>query len=164
MGKVLPTIESIAGSIDTALRTISRAPFGPDYQPDQPFDEAIADLSAAVAPLPAELRALSGDLGGIARSTRAMSGQLAVLVRDVDQLDRQLRQVSTLIDRYVASAVEARGLASTSRRDLASSARWTRFLMTALATLFALGQIVPIWLGLRLMGGPISLSLSDRRR
>ncbi len=34
---VLPTIKTVAGTIDTALKGVSRIPFGPNYEPDVPF-------------------------------------------------------------------------------------------------------------------------------
>jgi len=50
VSNVLPTIESVARSVDSALRVISQAPFGPDYNPAKPFDqasEAAEELAAA---------------------------------------------------------------------------------------------------------------------
>ena len=107
MEEVLPTIESIAGSVDRALRLLEQLPFGPSYDPEQPFDEAIANLSRAMDPLPGQLRALSGDLERVTNSAQAMSDQLAGLDREIANLDTRLTQVSRLLDRYADTASQA---------------------------------------------------------
>ncbi len=147
VNEVLPTIESIASSVDSALRVLERAPFGPDYDPVQPFDEAIADLSSAIEPLPAQLRTLSVDFDGLNDATNSVAAQVVALAQDIAMLDTQLGDVSTLLDRYARTAAQAELLAVSSRRDLADSAGSTRMLLILLGTVFALGQIVPIWLG-----------------
>jgi methyl-accepting chemotaxis protein len=149
---VLPTIESIASSIDDALRVASRAPFGPDYDPAAPFDDAIAQLSTAIDPLPEQLRTLAGDFTELNTSTADVSTQLGALETDITDLNTQLDQVGGLIDRYKTTAADAQALARQSRRDLDSSATSTRALMIVLGLVFALGQIVPIWLGTVLLG------------
>jgi ABC-type transporter Mla subunit MlaD len=152
---VLPTIESIAGTIDDALRLASRAPFGPDYDPERPFDEAIGELSTAIAPLPEQLRQLSADTEGLSGSATEIATELDALSTTVEALDDQLAQVGRLVDRYARTASEATTLTSESRADLEQSARETRTLLALLGLVFALGQIVPIWLGVVLLGdGP----------
>jgi len=154
VSNVMPTIQSIANSIDDALRFASRAPFGPNYNPAKPFDEAIGELATAIDPLPAQLRQLSQDFAGLDSSSQAISTQLASLATDVQLLDQQLGQVSTLVQRYAKTATEAQSLTKVSRANLSSSARTARVLLVLLSLVFAFGQIVPIWLGLELMRGP----------
>ena len=108
---VLPTIESIAGSIDRALRVLERVPFGPSYDPVQPFNQAIADLSAAIEPLPDQLRTLNGDLQRVGGSAQAVREQMAGLTGDLDRLDVQLGGVAALLDRYAGTASQAERLA-----------------------------------------------------
>lgn len=151
VGEVLGTVETVANSIDSALRALSRAPFGPDYDPEQPFDEAIAELSTALDPLPEELRALSQDFEGLETSSAAISDDLSALATSVDDLETQLSEVSTLLDRYATTAANAQALAERSRDDLHSSAREAKVLLIVLGLVFALGQVVPIWLGLTLI-------------
>lgn len=151
VGSVLVTIESVASSVDSALRTVSSAPFGPDYDPDQPFDEAIADLSSAIDPLPEELRQLSQDIEGLETSGTTIADDLTDLALNVVALDEQLGEVSTLLDRYATTTAEAQALSAESRDDLRSSARQAKLLLVVLGVVFALGQVVPIWLGMTLI-------------
>jgi len=148
---VLPTIERAASAIDDALRVVSRAPFGPDYNPDEPFDKSIADLSTAIEPLTVELRALSVGFDDLTSSTSSMSQELTQVGLDVADLQTQLDDVATLLDRYTSTMANAKVLAARSRDDLAQSASLSRWLLVLLAVVFAAGQIVPIWLGLLLL-------------
>ena len=152
---VLPTIESIANTIDDALRLISRAPFGPDYEPAKPFDEAVGELSTAIEPLPGQLRELATDTEGLAASASTIATQLSTLADTIDALDTQLGDVGRLVDRYATTAADATTLTEASRQDLAQSSKETKTLLLLLAIVFALGQVVPIWLGVELLNrGP----------
>ena len=164
VSNVLPTIESVASSIDTALRTLSKAPFGPNYNPKKPFDESIADLSKALKPLPAQLRTLSKDFTGLNSSTAAISSNLGDLSNEITRLQTQLDSVSTLVARYAATAVEASAIAASSRQDLHDSARSTRLLLIVLGWVFIGGQLVPIWLGTALLSDESVLRVVARRR
>ena len=162
VSNVMPTIQSVANSIDDALRFASRAPFGPNYDPAKPFDEAIGELATAISPLPAQLRQLSQDFTGLGSSSQAISTQLGSLAADVQRLDQQLGQVSTLVDRYAKTATEAQFLTAVSRTRLANSATTARVLLVLFGLVFAFGQIVPIWLGRELMTGGTGVPPAQR--
>ena len=159
VSNVLPTIKSVAHTIDTTLRTLSKAPFGPNYKPSKPFDQTIGDLSTALDPLPAQLRSLAKDFTGLSSSTSAISTNLATLSDDITRLQTQLNSVSTLVGRYSATAVEATAIAASSRKDLHDSARSTRWLLIALGLVFIAGQLVPIWLGTVLLSDESTYSV-----
>jgi len=162
VSNVMPTIQSVANSIDDALRFASQAPFGPNYNPAKPFDEAIGELATAIDPLPEQLRQLSQDFTGLDSSSQAISTQLGSLATEVQRLDQQLGQVSTLVDRYAKTATEARFLTAVSRTRLSTSARTARVLLVLFALVFAFGQIVPIWLGRELMRGGNPVRFAER--
>lgn len=144
---VLPTIESIAKSVDDTLRLLNQVPFGPSYKPVQPFDEAIGRLSSALDPLPGQLRTLSGSFRDLTKTSSTMADDIAGLGRDIDVLKTQLADVAGLLSRYSATASQAKAVAQSSRDDLSHTANLTRWLLILLGLAFALGQIVPIWLG-----------------
>jgi len=156
VSNVLPTIESVAHSVDSALRVISQAPFGPDYNPAKPFDQAIGDLNTALDPLPDQLRTLAGQFDGLTDSSTKISDQLTTLSSDVERLDRQLADVATLVDRYATTAATAQVVTEQSRNNLESSARVARVVLVLLGLVFALGQVVPIWIGKELLNEPES--------
>lgn len=161
---VLPTIESVASSVDDALNVLSRAPFGPDYDPVKPFDESIAELSTAIDPLPEQLRTLSADFDDLSSAAGTMADDVGQLSLDVADLQTQLNDVALLLDRYTSTTAEAQVLADASRDDLAQSATLTRWLVVLLAFVFGVSQIVPIWLGLTLLHGepvPVPATSAD---
>jgi ABC-type transporter Mla subunit MlaD len=161
--EVLPTIESIAGTIDDALRVASRAPFGPDYDPERPFDEAIAELSDAIGPLPEQLRRLAADTDGLSASATTIAAQLRELSTTVTELDEQLTEVGRLVDRYADTAADATTLMTESRKDLERSSTETRTLLILLGIVFGLGQVVPIWLGTVLLGDTPTRTIITRK-
>jgi len=151
--EVLTRLESVAESIDSAMRVASRAPFGPDYDPEQPFDETIADLNDTMEPLPEELRSLGEDMDGLATSADEMSTQLTQIDGELLTLDDQVEQVRTLLDRYTDTITRAQAVAAESRQDIDDRTGSTRWLLVLLALVFAAGQLVPIWLGINLRAG-----------
>jgi methyl-accepting chemotaxis protein len=148
---VLPTIESVAGSIDNTLELLSNIPFGPDYNPVKPFDESIADLRRAIEPLPEQLQTLSGDFDDLTTASREMAGEVEALGRSVADLSTQLDDVAVLLDRYTSTTEDAQRLAASSRHDLSTSSDLVRWLLVLVAAVFGVGQIVPIWLGITLL-------------
>jgi hypothetical protein len=156
VARVLPNIQNIAEAIDEALRVASRAPLiDIDYDPDQPFDEAIAELSTALGPIPEQMRELADDTDGLAATAAEISDQVSALSDHIEMLDAQLVQVSDLVARYSDTTSRATRLTAESRADLETSSDQTRTLLVLLGAVFALGQVVPIWLGISLLGrGP----------
>ena len=152
---VLPTIQSVAKSVDDTLRLLSKVPFGPAYTPVEPFDEAIGRLTAALGPLPAQLRTLGGSFAAMTTTTSTMAGDIAKLGGDIDALNKQLGDVGVLLRRYADTAGKATQLEESSRRDLSHSANLARWLLILLGLVFTLGQVVPIWLGLSLLSGGV---------
>jgi hypothetical protein len=72
----LGQVESLAGTIDSALRAVSRIPLGPDYDPEVSYPEAIADLRTALEPVDAEMRSLAAELDDFAASSGSVGPTL----------------------------------------------------------------------------------------
>ncbi|MEA2009261.1 MAG: hypothetical protein U9N78_00995, partial [Actinomycetota bacterium] len=60
----MPAIETTAEIIDNALRVLNFV--GVDYEPEVPFDEAVAELTDAIDDLPEELRSQAEPLASLA--------------------------------------------------------------------------------------------------
>jgi ABC-type transporter Mla subunit MlaD len=147
----LPTLVSAAGAIDDALRLLSRAPFGPDYDPDVAFDDALRPLADALTPIPDQLREMSSDLGELAGSAGALRDSIDRLSGDVERVAGDLAEADVLLDRYATTATEARAVAGRTRTDLGGQSDAARLLVTLLGLAFAAGQIVPLWFGRELL-------------
>ncbi len=151
INNVLPTIEDVAGTIDDTLKTLSRAPFGPNYDPAVPFDESIHELVVALDGLPADLRTMSADLDDVSASLVDVQAGIDDLKIALADLRTQVSDVDRLLDEYESTAAEAASLAKRSRSDLQDSERWSKLLVVLLGLVFAAGQVVPLWLGRSLM-------------
>ncbi len=145
----LRQVESLAATIDSALRAVSRIPLGPDYDPEVSYPEAIADLRAALEPVDAEMRSLAAELDGFAESSGSVGPTLDELQGDLVDARAALAESDALIERYRSAADEAGALAARSRDDLDSSMWWARFTAVLLGLWIIAAQYVPWWLGSR---------------
>lgn len=148
----LGTVERLSGTIDGALRALSRVPLGPDYEPDEPLPDAIADLRAAFEPIGTDLDELSTTLDSFAGQTGDLAGEVEAVRGDVEQTRQSLVDSQDLLDRYRDTASEAERLAISSRGDFDRSLGWARIAVVALAAFAVIAQFVPWWLGRRLRG------------
>jgi ABC-type transporter Mla subunit MlaD len=146
----LATVESLSGTIDAALRGVSRVPFGPDYDPDVPLPEAVAGLRAAFGPIGDDLATIAVELDGFARGSADLSDRTVEVRADLERTRLALADSSRLLDAYRDAAERAGEIATSSRADLRHSFRWVRFAIVLVGILIALSQYVPWWLGTRL--------------
>ncbi|CAN5490992.1 hypothetical protein BH23ACT3_BH23ACT3_11510 [soil metagenome] len=149
--EALQSLESITGSIDTVLRQLSQIPFGPRYDPDTSFDAAVARVRADLVPIAESLEEAAAELGDFAEGSDALNAELAALVGDVEEVRRQIAGSEALLDAYRATTADALDLAGTTRDDLGTELARTRLLIVLLGLTFAVGQIVPAWVGRELL-------------
>jgi hypothetical protein len=147
----LGTVESLGGVVDTTLGALSRVPFGPDYDPDVSFPEAIAGLRTALDPIGDELGAISTELSDFSSGSGGLQAQIATLSADLAESRAALGGTAALLDAYRATAEDARELAVQGRSDLDSSMTWTRVVIVLVTLLVLASQYVPWWLGSRLV-------------
>lgn len=147
----MPAIESTATVIDGALRVLSFV--GVDYDPEIPFEDAVAELETAIAPLPDQLRAQTEPLDALAEDFEDFGMATAEISEDLVALQRQLEEAELLLETYASTAVEATAVVTDIRSDLA----WQRWLMVGVVLLVSLGfvtiQVVPLSLAQRLRSG-----------
>lgn len=158
----LASVESLGGTIDGALRAVSRIPLGPDYDPPVPFPEAVADLRAAFDPLGADLESIAGELRSFADGTGEVGVDLERVRADVARTQAALSDSDELLDRYRSAAQDAEVLARTSRDDADTSLELARWAIVLLATLVAVSQYVPWWLARRIDQGNEGLEFVSR--
>lgn len=146
----LGTVESLGGTIDRALRTASRLPLGPDYDPAVSFPDAIGGVRDALAPLGEDLDGIADELRGFAEGATAVEGDLVGVRADVHRTRVALGESDRLLDRYRITARDAEQLARVSRRDADRSLTFARMALAPLTVLILASQFVPWWLGRRL--------------
>jgi hypothetical protein len=147
----LRSLESVTGSIDSVLRQLSSIPFGPRYDPETSFDAAVARLRADLVPIADSLEGAAAELGEFAEGSDALTAELAALAGDVEEVRRQLAGSEALLDAYRVTTADALDLAGTTRDDLGTDLARTRLLIVLLGLTFAVGQIVPAWVGRELL-------------
>lgn len=146
----LGTVESLSGTIDSALRAASRIPLGPDYDPDTPLPDAIADVRSAFGPIGDDLGELSERLDGFASGTGDLSSDLESVRADLERTRASLGESDALLDRYRTSAVDAQELARSGRDDFGSALAAMRVVIVLLGLFGVAAQYVPWYLGRRL--------------
>jgi hypothetical protein len=146
----LASVESLSGSIDSALRAASRIPLGPDYDPETPLPDAIGDVREAFGPIGDDLGELAVRLDGFASGTDDLTSDLAAVRADLDATRASLSESAALLDRYRTTATDAAELARSGRDDFDASFGRTRVAVLLLGVFLAVAQYVPWYLGRRL--------------
>ncbi len=147
----LLTVEELGATVDSALNALSSVPFGPDYDPEVPFPDAIANLRSALDPLGEQLTVIGEELGGFSENSGALTSEVDGFVANIAASRDALDDTEALLDSYRIAANDARVLAITGREDLDVSITWIRLVVVLLTLLIAAGQLVPWWLGSRLV-------------
>jgi methyl-accepting chemotaxis protein len=148
----LASVESLSGSIDAALRAVSRVPLGPDYDPETPLPDAIGEVRDAFGPIGDDLSALADRLEGFAGGTDDLTSDLDAVRADLDATRASLSDSDALLERYRATATDAVELARSGREDFDTSLGRTRLAVLLLGAFLVVGQYVPWYLGRRLRG------------
>jgi hypothetical protein len=148
----LPALIQVAAVIDRTLSALSVVPFGPAYDPTEPFDDSLRALQDELDGLPETLREqadLIRDGGG---ELAAAHVGTAAIADDLDDLRTTLAASGELLDRYATTTTAARELVTTDEADLGRQLVLARVLVFVLGLTLAAGQLVPLgtgWLLLR---------------
>ena len=159
----LPALIDVAGVIDTTLSRLAALPFGPDYDPDEPFDDSLRAIEREFDGLPEQLRAqadLIRDAGDGLGTVRQGTARVA---DDLQTLNATLASAATLVDRYAATADEAAVVVSESQRDLRTNLLVGRVLVLVLGLSLLVGQIVPLGAGWFLLRPEAAAAFLARR-
>ncbi len=140
----LPGLADVGDAVDRSLRTLARLPLGISYDPSVPFGDSVRRLGTSLTGLPEQLRGLSATLAQASDSTTGLRADLGALRRDLAATNTQLTQARSLLNRYAATAHDARDLAVQTRADVRIQARNGRILVAAAGLGFIAMQLVPL--------------------
>jgi hypothetical protein len=146
----LPALVQVAAVIDRTLSALSSIPFGPDYDPEEPLDRSLRTVQAELDGLPEALREQAELIRDASRDLRTARVGTAAIADDLDGLVTTLERSTELIERYAATAGDARELVS--GEDLSGQLVAARVLLLIAGVTIALGQLLPLgagWLLLR---------------
>lgn len=142
----LAELESLTGTIDSTLRSLSQLPLAPDYDPAVSYPDAIAAIRDAFVPIEADMRELATGLDAFASSSGDVTTDLDALQADLAGARTALADSDRLLDRYRTAAAEAGALAGASRDDFERSMWWARITALVLGIWLIAAQYVPWWL------------------
>lgn len=147
VGDALPALIQVAAVIDRTLSALDRVPFGPDYDPAEPFDDSLRAVQVEIADLPETLREQADLLRESRRSMRTVGTGIDQIANDLDGLHRSLSAAREVLAGYAVTAAEARDLLSERRAGLGARLDVGRGLVVVLGAAFTLGQVVPAGAG-----------------
>ncbi|MEX1161970.1 MAG: hypothetical protein WEB03_00165 [Nitriliruptor sp.] len=142
----LPALVQVAAVIDRTLSALSVVPFGPEYDPAEPFDDSLRAVSEELDGLPEALREQAELIREGSRELRTARVGTAAIADDLDSLGTTLERSTELVERYAATAAEARELVSDDA-DLGRQLALGRVLVLVLGLTFAAGQLLPLGAG-----------------
>jgi hypothetical protein len=153
----LPAIQQAAATIDQTLTTLSSLPLGLSYDPARPLAATIGELREGLTGLPDELREQAAQIERTSEAlTEATEGTVATADALAD-LDARLVDATALLGAYADQTAEASTLVQAQREVIATSTARTGILALVFGVVFAVGQFVPLYLGLALAGGRLAV-------
>jgi hypothetical protein len=104
----MPAAIQTASAIDATLRALSFV--GVDYNPDEPFDESLIAVEAALADLPDQLGAQAEAIRALVPVSRDFAGDATTMAESFSSLAVELAKSEELIDTYRATLLQAEGV------------------------------------------------------
>lgn len=142
----LPALIQVAAVIDRSLSGLSALPFGPDYDPDEPFDASLREIQREFDGLPEAVREQAGLIRDGSRELRSVRVGTGVVADDLDRLRATLADSAELVERLAVTASETRGLVA-EQDGVRQQLGWARVLVVLLGATFAAGQVLPLGVG-----------------
>ncbi len=158
--KTIPNLVAVAGAIDNTLeklssfeyeRTILGVPIGfdlgVDYQPEEPFDESVAQIGTSLEEIPDNLRGLQVHLGAASDNLATVSGNLQTLTEDLATIEASVQEVGPLLDDYIRLVNEINGNITQTQANINDQLQLVKTGLLILFIWFGLNQLVPLYLG-----------------
>ncbi|HID87829.1 MAG TPA: hypothetical protein EYP55_10715 [Anaerolineae bacterium] len=162
----LPDMTQAAAIIDDTLTTLSNLridekilgvpihfDLGIEYAPEVPFEESVRRIGDSLKDIPPRLRDLEGYVGVTDVNLEAISEDFAALSKDLDALNDGIADVEPLLDEYIHAATEASDLIQQARATLSGELNTVKRVVLIVMVWIGLTQIVPLYLGWRLVSG-----------
>lgn len=143
----LPALIQVAAVIDRTLSALSAIPFGPEYDPAEPFDDSLRAIQQEFDGLPDALREQAALIRDGSRDLRSVRVGTNVIADDLDALHATLRTSADLVDEYAAAAASARELVTGERDGIGRQLALARGLLVVLGLTLAAGQVLPVGVG-----------------
>lgn len=146
----MPALIQVSSTIDTTLRAVDELPVGPEYDPDEPFDESLRALQDDLDGLPGDLRRQADAIDEAGENMAVVSRQSVGIADSMQDVRNNLRQAGRVLSEYQATTGQAHELLERTQADLGRRLWILRSLVIALGLIYCVGQILPIYLGNRM--------------
>jgi hypothetical protein len=150
----LPGLIEAASVIDTTLGALSSLPFGPSYNPDEPFDDSLRELQRSLVGVPADLRAQAALIRETGDSLEDVGEGTTQIAGDLGAIRQGLGEALVVLSDSTATATSASALIGETQDGLRTQLGIARVLVILLGLTTAAGQLVPLALGWSLLQPP----------
>jgi hypothetical protein len=154
----MPAAIQTASAIDATLRALSFV--GVDYNPDEPFDESLIAVEAALADLPDQLGAQAEAIRALVPVSRDFAGDATTMAESFSSLAVELAKSEELIDTYRATLLQAEGVVDQTDSSLTADIWLIRLMIVMMGLTGAALAVGLIVLG-RGLSAPILTLESD---
>ncbi len=168
----IPNLAGIAATIDSTLerlsnlqisRTIEAGPFsvplnfdlGISYTPREPFDEAVLGIGESLVPVPDQLRMLEGSLNTAVTNLGNIGNDIEALSGNITGINATVEQYIPLLDQYIALLAQITGSLENARAQINANLDTIKWVATGLMLWFAVYQIMPIYIGYRMLADKV---------
>lgn len=146
----MPALIQVSSTIDTTLRAVDDLPVGPEYDPDEPFDESLRALQDDLDGLPGDLRRQADAIDEAGENMAVVSRQSVGIADSMQDVRNNLRRAGRVLGEYQATTGQAHEMLERTQADLGRRLWILRSLVVALGLIYCVGQILPIYLGNRM--------------
>jgi hypothetical protein len=146
----MPALIQVSGTVDRTLRAVDDLPVGPEYDPDEPFDETLEALQDDLDGLPDDLRDQADAIDEAGDNLGRVGRQSIAIADSLTEVRTSLDEAGQVLGGYQATAGEARDLLEQTESDLQRRLWVLRGLVIVLGVIYCFGQILPIYLGARM--------------
>ncbi|MBP6788626.1 MAG: hypothetical protein KA170_13625, partial [Candidatus Promineofilum sp.] len=164
----VPNLAGIAGTIDTTLSRLSEFELerqflgqslsfdlGINYSPAEPFDEAVLQVGESLEGVPDQLRALEDSLQTSITNIGAVGGNIDQLAANIDGINTTVQQFIPLLDQYIGVLDQTTASLENARAQVNANLNTIKLVATGLLAWFALYQIVPLYVGYRMLSDKV---------
>lgn len=135
----LPALVSVGAAIDRTLRALSL--FGVDYDPDRPFDEALAALGDSLEGVPERLRDQSSNLEAATEGIGGVVDNTTDIAASIASLDEDIRVTEELLGEYRVTTGRAARLVTDAESDVRIGVLAAQILLAVFGLVFAATQL-----------------------
>jgi len=135
----LPALISVGGAIDGTLRTL--AFFGVEYNPERPFDEALAALGTSLEGVPERLREQSTNLETATLGIEGVVDNTEDIAESIAALDADIQITEQLLSEYRITTGQAARLVGEARGDVRVAVVVSQVFLVLFGLVFAATQL-----------------------